>query len=352
MQWTSRWMASGLAMASMPWAASGCSHFAMENDFALTGRTMDLGNIPGASWTVLTVPRGSKGLRSSKYGYVGFVLKEVVIVEDIVFAGVNDAGLSCDLNALLGTQYPQPSKVLDNLDAFSLCRWALEGFGSVAELKEGLKAVNFVKTALTLSGAHWAFRDAVGGGVILEFLEGALNVYDDNNDGGKTGFGIMTNEPPLVWHIQAVKHMQWKQSLARSAVAMPGNFYPDERFQRVHLVKSAMPKPASYEEAFAQTVHVLNTITVPFADIIGTDSGNHSGEGSSDHTQWAVVYDHKTPTVYFRSVANQNFQRLRLSDLHLDGGPKKALQVTSPRLPWFSDAAALLQPTGTAQLVV
>ena len=38
---------------------------------------------------------------------------------------------------------------------------------------------------------------------------------------------IMTNEPSYQWQLQAVKHLQWKESLARSAVSMPGSWYPD-----------------------------------------------------------------------------------------------------------------------------
>ena len=31
-----------------------------------------------------------------------------------------------------------------------------------------------------------------------------------------------------------------------------GNYYPDERFIRIHLLKSAMPPPTGYEEAIQQ----------------------------------------------------------------------------------------------------
>merc|ERR1719478_924431 len=113
-----------------------------------------------------------------------------------------------------------------------------------------------------------------------------MQVYVDHNDNGITGFGIMTNEPPYQWQVQAVRHLQWKQSLSRPAVAMPGAWYPDDRFQRIFLVKSAMPKPKSYQEAVMQAVHALNTVTIPMGAQIGTDSGY--GEGAGDRTQWGV----------------------------------------------------------------
>merc|ERR1712061_899424 len=140
---------------------------------------------------------------------------------------MNDGGLTCDLNALIfpWTKYPGNSSTLDNLGVGYICQWALEGFESVRELEQGLEHVHFFGDVDF--GAHWALRDAQ-------------------------------------------RHLQWKQSLARPAVTMPGAWYPDERFQRIHLVKSSMPKPKSYEEAVMQAVHALNTITVPMGFQLGT----------------------------------------------------------------------------------
>jgi penicillin V acylase-like amidase (Ntn superfamily) len=95
--------------------------------------------------------------------------------------------------------------------------------------------------------------------------------------------GVMTNEPNFQWHVENVKHAQWKQHNERPAFTIPGAFYPDERFLRIHLVKSAMPQPNSYDEAVMQAVHVLNTVTVPMGAQLGTDSSE--GEGVGDHTK-------------------------------------------------------------------
>jgi len=324
-----------------------CSNFAMNNDYGISVRTMDLGAVP-FQWMIVTRPAGSKGLRSSKHGYTAFV-EQVgpALLDTLISAGMNDAGLSCDIQTLLGSKHPGHNESLDNIDSAFICQWALEGFGSVRDLKTALDGVNFVTSMIDghigFADAHWVFRDAWDHGLVIEFLEGKMQVYDDNNDEGKTGFGIMTNEPPFLWQLEAVKHLKWKQSLSRTAVTMPGTWYPDERFQRIHLVKSAMPQPKNYEEAVMQAVHTLNTVTVPMGSQLGTDSGK--GEGHGDHTQWAVIYDHKNLIIYWRSDANQNLQRLRLADAKLSGGMKEQkLLLESPRLPWFNDAAAAFEP--------
>jgi len=305
---------------------------------------MDLGSDP-YQWMIITRPQGDPGLRSSKFGYVGFVGKLGSVLESTLVAdGMNTAGLTCDAHTLLGSRNPGRNESLDNIDAGYICQWALEGYGSVAELKAAFSGVNFVEANdPDFKAQHWVFRDATGHGLAVEFLAGQAEIYDDFNDGGQTGYGVFTNEPPLQWQIEAVRHLQWKQSLARSAVEIPGSWYPEARFQRLHLVKSGMPKPSSYQEAIMQTVHVLNTVTVPMGSQMGTDSGE--GEGLGDHTQYAIIYDSKQGIIYWRTQVNQNLQRLRLMDAGLQKGSKgQVIAAQSPSLPWFNDASGALTP--------
>jgi len=318
----------------------------MDDEYGLSVRTMDLGDVPGLGWSLLTVPAGSPGLRSSKHGYLGFAASLAGIVqENSIFGGMNDAGLSCDAQTLEGSKYPPADPGKDSIDAVLLCRWALEGFGSIDELQEGLKSVQFVKPspmlALVLPLLHWVLRDAEGKGLVVEFLDGQMITREDLND-GESSFGIMTNEPPFDWQLQAIQHLKWKESLARAAVTMPGAWYPDDRFQRIFLVKRGMPTPKSYQEAVMQAAHVLNTVTVPMGLQMGTDSGKHSGEGSGDHTQWGVIYDHRQKTLYWRSCLNHNLQRLQLKDVLVGG--KRSLNADAGNLPWFNDAASAFEP--------
>lgn len=330
--------------------SSSCSNFAMNNEYGLSADTMDLG-LDSYQWMIITRPQGVPGIRSSNFGYVGFVGKlGSVLADKRVADGMNAAGLTCDAHTLLGTKYPGRNESLDNIAADYMCTWALEGYSSVADLKAALGEVNFVEASdPNFQGQHWIFRDGFGHGLVLEFLDGRMEAYDDFNDGGKTGFGILTNEPSFLWHNEALRHLQWKQSLVRSAVEMPGSWYPEARFQRLHLVKSGMPKPSSYKEAIMQTAHVLNTVTVPMGSQMGTDSGK--GEGLGDHTQYAVIYDSKRHIIYWRTQANQNLQRLRLEDAGLEkGGHEQVIAAESPQLPWFNDVSRSLSPKSTASV--
>ena len=177
--------------------------------------------------------------------------------------------------------------------------------------------------------------------LVLEYPAGEPTLFPDENDGVR-GFGIMTNEPPIAFHLAAIQHLQWKRGLLRQAVPVPGSWYPEDRYMRTWMVKSTMPPPQSLQQALSQAVGALNTITVPMGAPPGTDSGKGSGEkGDSDHSLFGVVRDHGNRVLYWRSAINPSLQRLRLADLRLgEGEPVKTLSVRSG--PWFVDAASRL----------
>jgi len=164
-------------------------------------------------------------------------------------AGMNSAGLSCDVQTLIGTSYPKfPSDdSITPIDVLVFCEWALASYPSVNDVANALlpdpdtnEPAKFVVVGPDAFGSHFSLRDADGVSIVVEFLDGQTMVHFDAND-GVSGFGIMTNEPPYPWHVENTMHMNWKRSMARPAVAIPGNFYPDERYLRLHLLKEVSP---------------------------------------------------------------------------------------------------------------
>jgi penicillin V acylase-like amidase (Ntn superfamily) len=142
--------------------------------------------------------------------------------------------------------------------------------------------------------------------------------------------------------VENARHASWKRSNQNPAFTLPGAFYPDERFLRIEILKGGMPKPSSYDEAVMQAVQVLNSVTVP-QGAMGTDSS--AGEGQLDHTWFGVCYDHLNTTMYWRTLWNQNLQRVRLQDAHLAPGEKQRFLILQGNdLPWFNDASAALAP--------
>jgi len=263
----------------------------------------------------------------------------IFAARDVVSEGMNEAGLTCSFLTLQNSSF-QPYNWMHpqrNIMSYSLCKWVLENFASVDDVQVALPKMNvFLDTAV-----HFAIQDVGKKILVAEFLNKEQLLHEDLNDGRDT-FGIMTNEPRFEWQLQNVKHLEWKRTLARSAVAVPGNWYPDERFLRVHLVKQAIEKtkqPATYREAVARTVAVLNTVTVPMGDIPGTDSSAASGgEGLGDHTQWGLIRDHLNKEIYLRSETNPSFRRIQLAELQLgEGEPVTTMEIEQD--PWFLDVS-------------
>ena len=257
-------------------AASACSDWIMDDDYGLSVRTMDLGD--GPSFSLRTQPRGHKAavaanLPPAKYGHIISVganvshatklqqhVEGTLPTDEMAFAGMNEAGLSCDLHALLNSSYPPLSTAVGkkNIMLYYFCNWALAQFDTAAAVKAALSSGDvhlWGPAAMEDDGVHFVVRDSTGRGLAVEFMDKSTLAYDDLND-GETGVGVFTNEPPFPWQLANVRHYRWKQSLARPATAMPGAWYPDERFLRVYLTKSAMPAPASYQEAVQHALRV------------------------------------------------------------------------------------------------
>ena len=45
-----------------------------------------------------------------------------------------------------------------------------------------------------------------GASIVVEFIKGKAQIYDDLNDGGITGFGVMTNEASGLLGVWRAQH--------------------------------------------------------------------------------------------------------------------------------------------------
>jgi penicillin V acylase-like amidase (Ntn superfamily) len=203
--------------------STGCSNFYMRNDYRLSVRTMDLGTLPlHAGFSLMAVPRGK--IENNPLAYLSFNPSEGRFdLERFATGGMNEAGLSCDMQTLEGSEFPQPDPSSNTtvVQVEYFCQWILSKFQNVAGLQEGLPDITVVDASGSF-GNHFIARDKLGHSLAMEFMGGELKLYYDLNDDGKTGFGIFTNEPTLDYHIKNIQHLQWKRGLARQAVSIPG----------------------------------------------------------------------------------------------------------------------------------
>jgi choloylglycine hydrolase len=327
--------------------SQACSDIYMNfTNYRLSTRSMDLGT--QMNWTITTWPkkiRSGTPLKNDppsafwpvKYGSVGisgnWFTDEHYGFPSFFADSLNEQGLSCSLLMLVGTKYQKRSDDKTNVFAGLFCHYVAQTFESVLDLQQALP--NIAIYGPDALSQHFVIRDSTGASLIVECINGEQRVYLDKND-NVDGFGIMTNEPTFDWHLEHIKHYQWKRTLARQAVAIPGNFYPEERFLRAYMMKEGqqamgLTSTTDFQHAFAFTVQVLNTVSVPMGNQYGTDSGDSgNSEGDGDHTVWGIVRDHKDPTIYWRDATNPTFRRLALKDVDLSlRGQQKSLLLES-----------------------
>lgn len=312
-----------------------CTDFMMNfTNFHFSGRTLDLGTL--SNWTITKWPR--KLNKQENADFIATIVSEKKAVVDVVRNAIswpskygvmgvtanwfgddrywfpiffsdslNEKGLSCSLLTLIDTKYEEKSSEKENVFAGTFCVYITQNYASVQEIVNNINNVAiYGPDALQ---QHFIIRDSTGVSLVVECVGGQAMIYVDNND-GQSFFGITTNEPTLDWHLENIRHYQWKRTLARQSVAIPGNFYPEERFLRTHMIKEGMQnaqlmtETTSYQRAFALTAQVLNSVSVPEGEQYGTDSGDSSGEGQGDHTSWAVIRDHNTPALYWQVIAS------------------------------------------------
>jgi len=236
---------------------------------------------------------------------------------------------------MFGTKYAEhpgddPAR---NLYAPFMCRWVLENFATVEEAQATLAGMHVFAQPGTIT-EHFYLADENGHGLVVEFIDGQIQLTLDLNDGGKTGLGIFTNAPPFAWQLENIKHFEWKRSRDASAVAIPCGFYTDERFLRVYLFRQAIEggaQPSSYREAVARVVSILNTVALPPGGLPGTSV-------LKDHSKWQVVRDHKNRRVFWRATDSPSLQLIDLKKLRFEpGSPVTMLSTEIPDLPWYSD---------------
>jgi penicillin V acylase-like amidase (Ntn superfamily) len=185
-------------------SSNACSNFYMQNDYRLSGRTMDLGSLPlHAGFTLMSYPVGTSTLYdrrgTNELGFVGFVpSKGELDLRFMVTAGINTAGVSCDMQTLLGTGFAKKQNSTVDLGASSFCEWLLGTFSNVASAKQALLngSVHVHSDLMTndKAGQHFSARDSTGASIVVEYIDGALKLYDDPNDGEK---GIPLDIYPL-----------------------------------------------------------------------------------------------------------------------------------------------------------
>jgi len=192
--------------------------------------------------------------------------------------GMNEAGLSAHLLYLHGTEY-EPADQRPAVSNLTWAQYALDGYATMAEALEGLKAVRIVSSeALAREWpVHLALEDASGDSAVLEFVKGRLVVHHGKD------VTVMTNEPTLDEQLANLK----RYKLFGGNLSMPGDVDPSSRFVRAASHLKTLPKPANTYEAVSHLAGIARNVAVPF----GAENTSVGEVVDTWPTRWATVVD-------------------------------------------------------------
>lgn len=300
------------ALASPAYACTAVDIVARDNT-VIAGRTMEWAF--DMQWTVVSLPRGTPVTLSAppalglpartvptRYAIVG--VGPGVIPGNVVLEGQNAAGLGMSGNFLPGfTQYqavtPQDRNYVSIL-AFGT--WALGSHATVAELRAALADIKVwtdpsLPTGPTPPTLHFVFTDRSGAGVVVEYTNGQLRLFDNVAH-------VLTNAPTYDWHLTNLRNYLNLNTSGPTAVragnvnvtalgqgggliGVPGDYTPPSRFVRSTFLRHHVPQPATGAEAVQVVSHILNNVDIP----VGVAQSMEGGEVVSDHTQWVALKD-------------------------------------------------------------
>jgi choloylglycine hydrolase len=278
---------------------------------------------PGMSWT-------------SKYGFLGINTFDLNVATD----GMNEVGLTAHALYIPGFFEYQPlpadgKNVIANTD---LVNWALSQFETVDQVREALGKVSVYGLDVPKIGVqplHWAIRDAKGGSIVIEYVQGKLVVYDNP-------ISVLTNSPNFDWHLTNLRnHINLTNinvdalKLGSTDIAplgqgsgllgLPGDYTPPSRFLRATaLAFSSVPAPTA-KGAANVAFHILNAVDIPIGAVAEKIPGKNGEKDKLmyEQTQWVTVYDLKNKIAYFRTYGNLNIRQIDMSKVDFAG---KAIQ--------------------------
>lgn len=269
------------------------------------------------------VPGGKKdGMTfTARYGFVGLSVEQ----EEFVTEGLNEEGLSAGLFYFPGygryEDYSEADKAASIAD-LQLVSWILGAFKTVDEVKDGLKDVHVVAIDPRASTAHWRVADPSGKQIVIEIVDGKVNVYDNP-------LGVLTNSPGFEWQMtnlnnyvnlypgtakpQTLRGVKIASFGAGSGfLGIPGDVTPPSRFVRAAWYQATAPALATADKTVRQCFQILNNFDIP----VGIETAE--GETAVDipsATQWTSATDMAGRKIYYRTMHDSAIRMIDLGKI-------------------------------------
>ena len=300
----------------------------------------DLIFIPRGSQITATGPDGkSDGLAwTTKYATAG----TNAFGQKIVLDGLNEKGLGGGLfyfPSYAGYQEVAADEAAKSLGAYEMLTWVLGNFATVAEVRAALPDIKVSNAPLEGFGGspplHMIVTDATGASLVVEYVDGELNLYDNP-------LGVLTNSPGFDWHTTNLRNYVNLSALNVPKLALgdikldqtgqgsgllgiPGDFTPPSRFVRATAFSQAAAKSADGKATVATAFHILDNFDLPPGTV-------RSGPGPKDYevTFWTGAADLKNLRYYITTFDNRQVRMFDLAAADLEGGDIVIMPLDQP----------------------
>ena len=304
--------------------------------FVMAGRTMDWPE--STQPTIVAFPRG----RERNGGKVG----EIVAVADnplrwtsryaslvtTVYGigtvdGFNEAGLGIHALYLKSTDVGARDPGRPGLQMGLFGQYLLDQAGTVPDalaLVDTFQPV-MVEAHGRQATIHFALEDAGGDSAIIEFAGGEPVIHHGRQ------YTIMTNDPTYDEQLTLVSQQDF--SHPSSAMKLPGNVNPVDRFQRATYYAALLPESADTRQAVASVMAIMRNVSVPF--------GAPYADFGVYNTEYRTVIDLTEKMYFFELSTSPNVIWIDFGDLKLDDQP---LEINPYDTTLVGDVTARFQP--------
>jgi penicillin V acylase-like amidase (Ntn superfamily) len=299
----------------------------------------EMSYVPAGTKVVSVAPGNKTGLPfETKYPVLG-VSADVGVGNGInmMVESANNQGLSISTNELPGSQSPagagsDASKALATTD---LGLYLLGNFKSVAEVKEALQgsAVSVWVPKIPLVGNieapfHYILFDKTGAGIVIEFLDGKMNVHDNP-------VGVVTNAPDFPWHLKNMNNYAQLTNVDKNSgqfgqlkvgapdsgntlASVPSSQISAGRFVKAAFYTQFVRKADSPEDAMITLGHIMNNFDRPYDLSIDkgySAEGGAPGSTTSEVTLFTWMNDKVRNLYFLRTIDALNFAKFEIDKL-------------------------------------
>ncbi len=302
-------------------------------------------------------PDGKPALSwKSKYGFI----YADGMNQPITIDGMNEKGLSFEYLYLPNETQYQSIPATRNQQAVSYINfpaWVLGNFESVDEVKRALQTITVFQDTLPSMGKtvfplHASIFDATGKGIVVEFVNGKMNVFDNE-------IGIMTNSPTYDWHLVNLRNYINLSPFNPNPVTfaglvfpatgqgagmegLPGNIAPPSRFVKMAVFSRVTEPAATIDEALNLAQHFINNVDI----FTGLARAKVQGKDVSELTQWVVFKDLTNKMFYYRTYNDMTLRSIALDKLDFSE-QAQPLKMPMKDKPYVMDRTQDFLSTGT-----